>query len=177
MKQIVILTIVILISGILLADDPNRMPEPTAQESAAPESEPTASTPESEPTVSTPEPTAPVPLPASVDPDIIIPAAVNTDPNFMIPVVVSVDPDSRIVTVSFYMVNVDRNRRSAKYEPVKDADIWSWANDTDFLATFQSVYRAFPHSVREKIAVMTRTATWEDGRKVYDRAREERTNK
>lgn len=115
-------------------------------------------------------------IPEPAIPDIMVqPATVIVDPNFMIPVIIDKDLDTRIITIKFYMVNIDRKRRSKNYEPVSDEAIWSWVNDPDFLASFQEVYSGFPRSVRTKIRAMLRTATWEDGRKVYDRANAERT--
>lgn len=117
--------------------------------------------------------------PEAVTSDITVmaPEAISTDPDFMSPVVISASPDGRIVTVSFYMVNVDRNPRTDKYEPVKDADIWGWVNDPDFLTTFQQMYWSFPQGVRNRIRIMSQDPRWDEARDIYDKREAERTRK
>ncbi len=94
---------------------------------------------------------------------------VAEDPNRMNPVTIQRDPNAMTVTVTFYMVGIDRRRRSDKYEPVSDAAVWGWANDPDFLATFQEIYLTFPRGVRNKIKKMTSGASWDDARAIYDK--------
>lgn len=84
------------------------------------------------------------------------------------------DPaDGYEVTIKLLILNVDR-RRSVT-DKVSDTAIWSWINDTDFLAAAYSWYYSFPSYYERAIREMTSGATWAEGRAIYDRVESERT--